>query len=472
MRNKISFLCILGLTLPGAFFCSPAVSQSKSNSNAGEYISDFSKNIISRRVGFFPDDFKLQADGSDDAPSIQRAVSALCQTPGRAGSGGTIQLLARVYEIDTPVKIPCAVSMRGQGWEEQMTLGGGSWLHITSALGTSTPAFSLETGYSRASQFSDFAVTEDHALPSTTSGAKWTPTPYAPVFNLSGVGASVFFHHILWDGVYEGIYAKGAGRIETDGMYSDAFHYLIKIDGSLDVDRFRNIHEWPYWTGSMVLGSTAAAMTAAQKDNVSAWRTAHTNTIILGRADTPFLDEIFSYGTRSAIAFVNTNTGNTGRATKVHIGRLSCDKSASCISIEAEVTNQASMIIDQLDWQGGGALTTSTTPIPKGAAINIFGAAAIQIGNVYAESIGKAVFNFNNEKICSNIKVGTLRASFSSGNGSYLAVMPKCGDRNHHELDVLSYSVSLHKDGSIVEPVNGVGHLMTATMTEQNQKAQ
>ncbi|MGI4957841.1 MAG: hypothetical protein ACRYGI_09650, partial [Janthinobacterium lividum] len=60
-----------------------------------------------------PDFYKLASDSADDAPSIQRVVTALC-----AAKGGDIKLLPRHYAINSGVTIPCAVNIIGQGWQE------------------------------------------------------------------------------------------------------------------------------------------------------------------------------------------------------------------------------------------------------------------------------------------------------------------------------------------------------------------
>lgn len=420
-----------------------------------------------RRRSIFPDDFKTTADGTDDAPSIQRAMNLLCTAPGTASSGGTILLRSRVYEIDSAVSIPCALSMRGQGWEEQMTLGGGTWLHITNALGTNTPAFTASTTFARASQFSDFAVTEDHPTPGTTAGTAWKPTAYQPVFSLNGVGAAVFFRHILWDGVYEGIYANGAGRIELDGMYADPFLYLVRIDGSLDVDRIRNVHIWPYWSNSAAYGSASAlSMTEAQRQNVTKWKLSNTDAITLGRSDSPFLDDIFGIDIHSTIKFTNTGVGNIGYPTKVKIGKLTCDKSVYCLLVDGGAT-AVSAIIDQLDWQGENS-TNEGTPNSGGAALIINGAGLFQIGAVHGEFIGSALFQLPNTSVCSEIVVNSIWANFTySGTNVPVAYMPTCGSA-HHTMKVFAYDGTANSSGGQPTKVNGTGTFMMPTLTDQN----
>ena len=417
---------------------------------------------ITMRPDVFPDEYKSPSDGADDAPSIQRAINQLCRKPGLPGSGGIVRLKQHVYEIDSSVTVPCSISMSGTGWEEQMTLGGGSWLHITSKLGVFAPAFNVTTTFARASQFSNFAVTEDMPLPSTVSGRAWSPTPYREVFNLNGVGAAVFFKHILWDGVYRGVAADGAGRIEMDGMYADVFSYLIRLDGSLDVDRIRNVHVWPYWTNSTVSGSAVVpSMNSVQQANVSVWKRTNTDAIVLGRADSPFLDDIFGIDLHSTVRFTNTTSGNIGYATKVKIGKLTCDQSQYCLYVDPGAT-AASAIIDQLDWQGEDG-TNLGHPNTGGAAVKIEGAAFLQIGAVHAEFIGEGIFSVVNPSICSQINVGTVWGNFRwSGSTTPVAYLPACGS-GHHTMKVGAYD-GIPYPGSTTIYVNGTGTFNLPTL--------
>mgnify|MGYP003363254511 CR=1 FL=1 len=417
--------------------------------------------------GIFPDSFKKPTDGSDDAPSIQRAMAALCKRPGNAGAGGTVFLKPHVYEIGSNVTVPCALNMVGSGWEEQMTLGGGTWLHIVSSLGVSHSAFTLETTFARASQFSNFAISEDMPLPSKVPNTAWVPTAYKAVFGIKGVGAAVFFHHILLDGVYEGIAAEGAGRIELDGMYADSFHYLIRIDGSEDVDRIRNIHIWPYWTNATVSGSSQKmSMSQEQRENVAAYKIKNTNGIILGRADTPFLDDVFGIGLHSTIVFTNTGEDNTGDPTKVHIGKLSCDKSQYCLFIDGSAKH-TSAIIDQIDWQGEDPMHTGM-PNADGAAVKVEGGALLQIGAVHAEFIGNSIFSMENKSICSEIITQSIWGNFLfSVSNSSVVNMVSC-EVGHHILKASFYDGTKNSEADTPKMVNGEGHFLLGMSSEQN----
>lgn len=428
---------------------------------------------LSRRASVFPDDYKISSDGTDDAPSIQRAANALCSSAGSAGSGGIISLEARVYEIHSAITIPCAIAMYGQGWEEQLTLGGGSWLHITSALGT-TAAFTLSSTLSRASQFSNFAITQDHPTPSTTASTAWTPTTYGYVFNLNGVGAAVFFNHILFDGVYTGIYANGAGRVELSGIYADVFNSLLRIDGSEDVDRVRDVHVWPYWTNSTESDGVTPTMTTAQQNNVETYRIANTNALIINRADTPFFDEIFGIGLHSLFEFGATTTGNTGVATKVHAGRVSCDKSEYCVWVDNTTTAQVTGIFDQIDYQGENPVTGDGTPNSGGAMIEVNGQSEFQVGQMYGEIIGSSVVSLSNTSVCSEMHISGLRVNMSdSPSSANIFYMPQCSSTAYHLIDLLDYSGdTTNAGGGTTTIVNGVGHLMMPTLTEKNSSAQ
>lgn len=425
-----------------------------------------------RRIAVYPDDYKSTADGTDDAPSIQRAMNYICTAPGQAASGGNLALMARVYELDSSVNVPCTVNMYGQGWEEQMQLGSGTWLHITSKL-SGSDAFNVTTTLARASEFSDFAITEDHATPSTTAGTSWSPTSYPAVFNLNGVGAAVFFRHILWDGIYQGIYANGAGRIELDGMYGDIFDYLVAIDGSEDVDRIRNVHIWPYWTNSLVSGSAATpAMTQAQQNNVEAYRIANANAIILNRVDTPFMDEVFTIGLHSAVAIGYTSNGNLGTTTKLHLGRISCDMAQYCLWVMSAVTSQASAIIDQMDYHGENPFTTGA-PNSGGAMVELDGNASLQIGQMFADMVGSAIFNMPNSTVCSEVHVGSLKVNWTnSPSNVVMAYMPKCGASSYDLMTLINYSSTNNSGGGPTTLTGGVGHLMMPTLSEQNSSAQ
>lgn len=197
------------------------------------------------------------------------------------------------------------------------------------------------------------------------------------------------------------------------------------------------------------------------------------NAIILNRADTPFLDELFGIGLHALLQIGYTSSGNRGTTTKAHIGRISCDKSKYCLWVTSNVNSQMSAIIDQIDYQGENPVSGSGIPNNKGSVIELDGNASLQIGQIYAEIIGVSVFQMPNKNVCSEIHVSSLKVNWSaSPPNAYLAYMPKCGSSSYDLLTLSNYAGTNNSIGNAVKLVQGVGHLMMPSFLEKNSNAQ
>ncbi|MCW4589635.1 hypothetical protein NO263_03470 [Gluconacetobacter entanii] len=422
----------------------------------------------------FPDDLKLAGDGMDDAPTIQRAVSMICNARDHRSMAGIIQLQARVYEIDSTVDVPCAVTIRGTGWQEQMPLSAGTWLHITSK-GAGSPAIHVHGREARGTVIRDIALYQDHPAPSSVARTAWKPTEYAPAILFSRIDGGVFLNHLLFAGIYGGVYADGVGRFEANGIYGEFYRYGISIHHSYDVDRIYDVHGWGYYTQSNTKSHPQnMLLTREQVGNIQDWKTENENLIVLGRADTPFLDNIFGLGTHSVLQLTqDSNVGDYigGHPSKIHSGKLSCDQSKYCLWVDNTTRGQVTGLFSQLDWQGEDSARLGKN-IPDNAAIQLDGSAQLQIGDMFVQNVSGAAINMTNTSQCSNLMIHSMFGGFNQSPPSApVAHMPACDRKGYNEIQLDAFTAVNNSGGKWPAFVDSgsVGHFLLSTYTEENR---
>ena len=332
----------------------------------------------------------IVCDGVADAAEGLRA--ALAALP--AFRTATVRLPAGICRLRTPVVLPRAVTLHGEGWNENGSPSDGTWLLVDD------PSFVpiTVTGVGGAGvAIENLAVSQKHAPPAPG----WTPTDYPPVFGVRDTDGGVFFRHIMLRGVNRGIDAYHAGRLNIDGLYGQVFTYAVNVDKSYDVDRYRSIHIWPYWS---------------QHNAVLAYTQANTDAFHFQRVDTPYLDRVFAFGVRSGLRLgASANDGPAligGSPTKVEAGTLNCDFTRWCIWVEGSSTFQVGNLSSQGEaWPPppGGKLA----PLPGAAAIQVDGSALGQVGNLWTEVTDFCTVCFSKGSAPSQLQIGRQSSNLS-----------------------------------------------------------
>lgn len=357
-------------------------------------------------LGIVPDRFKLSADGTDDAPSIQRAVNQAC-----GGVTRNIRFLHRHYAIQSPVSQSCFANWHGQGWATQplgsLATAPGTWLEIGPAfINNATAPVTFNGNGATGSVVEDFGVTEPGMTPPPLpvmdthghvtgwSPATWNPAAYAEVF-LSNFAPDMVYRHILFDGVNAGIASVGSGRTSMYDIRGQTFSYLINVQQNQDVSRIVDVHYWPFWSVA---------------DPVIQWQQANAHGIYSLRNDTPFWDRLFFFGIHDAIYFGHESAGNTTGGT---IGSISCDSTVYCLWDALDpASGQISMQIGNVRSYGQKWDTTynaAITQMPGSTVFQFDGSAVMQIGNVENFGSDHTSFKFNNGASPSNITVQSVK---------------------------------------------------------------
>lgn len=229
----------------------------------------------------------------------------------------------------------------------------------------------------------------------------WKPVTYPPVVYLYDVEGYTRLENLFMDGVYEGVSAVNGGRTIVEGLYGQFFDYAVNIDADMDVSRINNIHAWPYWSSA---------------SSVMDYQGANTKTIEIGRADSPFLDNIFTIPSNSGIYFYRgTNRIASGVATGVQIGKLSCDSTVKCIEVAGPgivyTVNSLRTFGQDAAINGIPAANASVMTVDAGGSVSAY------MGQVEGRMLDNAPFVFNatyrQRGGCSNVRIASLMEDFS-----------------------------------------------------------
>ena len=346
--------------------------------------------------GLMPDWFKTAADGMDDAPSIQRAINALC-----GAHIGTLHFYARGYNINSTISQPCAIRWVGQGWQEPIggegprvaVPGLGTWFRIgTDFIGSGLNVITL-TGNANGSEFRDIGFYEVQPAPA----ASWSPSAYAWVILAQNINGAIFIRHVMMLAVTYGILADIVNRPDIDGLWGQAFLTLLKIQHCYDIARVTDVHSWPFWTSNA---------------NVLVYQQTNLTSLVLGRVDGIQLDRIFGLAQLAMIQSVPdvVESGQPGGvATKIQAGSITADFTKYPIWVTSGATGVTAQI-GNLETQG--ETWNATTSLTGAVAIEIDGQAMIQIGNLQTQFTDSSVLRMDNARVGSTINIGAQSSDF------------------------------------------------------------
>lgn len=315
----------------------------------------------------------MRCDGTtDDGPALQAVHDRV-----DANAALLVQLPSGTCRIASAVTFTKTLVLRGQGWTAGQSPNLGTWLLID---GTGFNPFTLTGAAVRGAAFENLAVFQQHPPP--PAFGLWTPTAFPCVFTLENTAGEVSFRNIFLLAINRGVCSHLSGRLTLQGISGQVFTSLAEVDKSYDVDRYMDLHIWPYW-------STAAPVMAYTQANADVLR--------LSRVDTPLADRVFVFGVRSAVHFLRSpgegaNAG--GVTTKLLAGTIGCDFVARCLWVEASgVTWQIGRVMAQ------GQAWGSNPPAPLGSAT------AVQVGSGIAGQADGSVVG----------QIGQLWTEFTAG---------------------------------------------------------
>ena len=240
----------------------------------------------------------VKCDGiTDDAPALQDlAGNSTATTPT------IVQLPSGTCNIASPILITTPITFRGQGWSENGPGHYGTYLAIA---GTGFIPFEITGTRVRGSvmSFENLAVSQVQPAPA----AGWIPFDYPYVFYVHDTGGIVNFDNVFLYAINKAINSYNTGRLHINNLYGQVFSNVLKVDRTLDIDRYVDFHIWPFW-------SSDANVIRYQQENMDA--------LWLLRDDSPYLDRIFIFAARSGVRF---SQGASGPASKVAAGSLTFD---------------------------------------------------------------------------------------------------------------------------------------------------
>ena len=355
-----------------------------------------------------PDSYKEAADGSDDAPSIQRAINAAC-----AGDVKTLLFHARRYRINSPITQNCLANWEGQGYDEQAGPNyeaPGTWLDVGASF-SGSPASPINIVAGAGSTFENFGVAEpsqpappianyDPAFPAGSARPRilgytpsaWSPAAFPFVFSVKGSPGNLF-RHVLLDGINQGFHLENSGRTNFEDVRGQVFNTMFDIHESYDVSRITDVHNWPYWSST---------------DPVMAYDQENAHVISSYRNDSPFWDNIFGFGVRDVLYLANDVDGTT---TGIQAGKISCDSAVYCIRVNASTPVQVTGQVASMRTFGSRWITVYPAPLvqyPGSSMLQLDSSAVLQIGSMENFGTDAATVSFNAPKQPSNLMVGSL----------------------------------------------------------------
>ncbi|EHH67346.1 hypothetical protein [Gluconobacter morbifer] len=322
---------------------------------------------------------------NDASLSIQSSIDRICHA-----GGGELHLKAGIYHLHTGVHVPCAMNITGEGWQEgpQATHIGGTWLSIEEQ---SQPAISFVDG-SKGASIRAIGFDEPLQTLPAHNASFWQPVKFAPVIFIKDVRGYTYIRNIYMHRIYSGIESQNGGRTTIDGLYGQFFQNAVLLDGEMDISRVNQVHSWPYWSDNPLI-------IAYQQKNL--------DTIIMGRVDGAFIDNVFAYAARTGMLMKRGNDG--GVATGIQVGKFECDSVAHCARIDAV---GVTAMVDEMR-QFGQEGIASGHPLPASDAIQINGQASLLLGQVEARLIDRSFLTINSPSNCSNIRISGLLSDFS-----------------------------------------------------------
>jgi hypothetical protein len=255
------------------------------------------------------------------------------------------------------------------------------------------------------SGFCNMAVSQIHPEPSAIFPVAWAPTVYPPIFNCQSIAGDMYFDDLYTPAVYKLVDSFWSARLNMRRWRGQSFLYTVKIEGAYDCCHLDDWHDWPYWRVN---------------NNVMTWTQANGTTIEMGRCDTPFVDNIFSFAKKATIHTYNSGVGPggvganpAGAPSLVNFGNIVADASLyGAVWIESDnFTGHIS------NW------VTQGEKIPQGTGVPATGGYGLKVsGTNHHFSIGKiSCERYNNECIRleatnSRINIGDAALTFFNYN--------------------------------------------------------
>lgn len=331
----------------------------------------------------------VKCDGrTDDAPALQTLANRSSDT-----TATIVQLPSGTCNIASAILITKPITLRGQGWSEN---GPGNYGTYLAVVGIGFTPFEVTGKSVRGSvmSFQNLAVSQLHPVPA----AGWIPLDYPYVFYVHDTGGTVNFDKLFLYGINKGISSYNVGRLHITNLYGQVFSNVLKVDRTMDIDRYVDFHIWPFWSSDV---------------NVIAYQQANMDAIWLLRDDSPYLDRIFIYAARSGIRF---SQGATGAPSKVVAGSLTFDGVQRGLWL-TDAVNLMTTQIGNMTWQGGAGIAP-TAPISGATGIQADAGTwgVIQLGNLEAQFGDKNIVNLAGTTSRTILTIGSLYAlSFVGG---------------------------------------------------------
>ncbi|WP_415529395.1 hypothetical protein [Gluconacetobacter sp.] len=297
-----------------------------------------------------------------------------------------------------PISVPCAIAIRGEGWQEapHEAVPKGTWLSVEQV---EAPAITFISAAAKGASIESVAFVEPGQTVRPDAHGGWAPQAFPPVIVLRNVEGFTYLHNLYMHGVSRGIESSNGGRTTIDGLYGQFFDNAITLDSEMDVSRINNVHSWPYISG---------------EPPIMAYQQTHLETIILGRVDGAFIDNIFTYGAEAGLRFISGVGRNPGVATGIQIGKLGCDSVAHCLRVDAV---GVTAMVDEMR-QFGQEGTSSGHPLPGADAVLVNGEISLLAGQVEARMIDKSFLTVTSRTQCSNIRIANAFIDFSASQNS------------------------------------------------------
>lgn len=239
--------------------------------------------------------FGARGDGAtNDAPAFQSAINSGAQAI-------YIPSVSNSYRLTASLTISNGVLLLGDGTDPfgvtgpNNNRGQGSWLFFDhSGVGLDL-VNGTAPGFIATVRLFGIGTVRNHTNP---VGPGWTPT----VFNwdIRCNNCDLIIDDVMLFNPYRGILVENglAGRLTANNLRGQWFLTGIDVSNSLDVCRFNNIQQWPFWQN---------------ETNVTNWQQSNTTIFSFTRCDNPQLSNVFSIFQNIGIALYQSAAGKTLR---------------------------------------------------------------------------------------------------------------------------------------------------------------
>ncbi|NPD68332.1 hypothetical protein HN018_09010 [Lichenicola cladoniae] len=345
----------------------------------------------------------MTSDGTDDAPSVNRAIAAACATQQ------AVHLSSRIYRLDSQILLAdCHVNVTGAGWQEPAggKIASGTVLHVTFL---NKPVIQIIGNSSSGSIWSDIAAYEDQPV----TASDWKPREYGYLFDVERIGGGITIQRIMCMNCTLGIRIHTAGRTIVRDFFGQFFDNEIYADKNFDGSVIDNARNWPWWS---------------QSPQILSYQISHLDTFILGREDDLQAANLFTYAARSGLKLITTpgegpcinNSCKVpgGSATMIHIGlaKFEACKWGIWSVTSPSYFDEGSIRLDFFSYQGQDPSVTTPAQIPAASAIKEDGwQTQISAGLLKADFIDKYLIDDTDGTAATNFVFDAAFVNFSHG---------------------------------------------------------